>query len=84
MTAATAVPQSDFLLLRSGAKLPLVGFGTYKVDKADSVRYAIFLFHADYAVSCRHTHLCQIETSEALAVLALCVLSCKAQRHVAL
>lgn len=41
MTAATAVPQSDFLLLRSGAKLPLVGFGTYKVDKADSVRCAI-------------------------------------------
>lgn len=46
-TAATAAPQSEFLLLRSGAKLPLVGFGTYKVDKADSVRYAVFRFHAD-------------------------------------
>ena len=45
-TAATAVPQSEYLLLRSGANLPLVGFGTYKVDKADSVRYAAFLFHA--------------------------------------
>jgi hypothetical protein len=56
-TAATAAPQSEFLLLRSGAKLPLVGFGTYKVDKADSVRYAIFLFHADQAVSCHHTHV---------------------------
>ncbi len=46
-TAATAAPQSEFLLLRSGAKLPLVGFGTYKVDKADSVRCAVFLLHAD-------------------------------------
>ncbi|DBA80188.1 TPA: hypothetical protein ACH3X2_007656 [Trebouxia sp. C0005] len=41
MTAATDAPQSEYLLLRSGAKLPLVGFGTYKVDNADSVRCAI-------------------------------------------
>lgn len=34
-------PQSDSLLLPSGARMPLVGFGTYKVDKPESVRSAI-------------------------------------------
>ena len=33
-------PQSDSLLLPGGARMPLIGFGTYKVDKADSVRWA--------------------------------------------
>ena len=35
-----APPQSDSLLLPGGARMPLIGFGTYKVDKADSVRCA--------------------------------------------
>lgn len=31
--------QSSTLTFPGGAKMPLIGFGTYKVDKADSVRY---------------------------------------------
>ena len=38
VTALTAPAQSDSILLHSGARMPLIGFGTYKVDKADSVR----------------------------------------------
>ena len=42
-SALSAPPQDDSLLLPSGARMPLVGFGTYKVDKVDSVRYACAL-----------------------------------------
>lgn len=35
----TAPPQSESTLLPGGTRMPLIGFGTYKVDKAESVRY---------------------------------------------
>ena len=39
--AMAAPPQSDSVLLPGGARMPLIGFGTYKVDKADSVRWVL-------------------------------------------
>ncbi|KAL3155073.1 hypothetical protein ABBQ38_011137 [Trebouxia sp. C0009 RCD-2024] len=39
--AMTAPPQSESTLLPGGTRMPLIGFGTYKVDKAESVRTAI-------------------------------------------
>lgn len=57
-TAMTAPPQDDSLLLPSGARMPLVGFGTYKVDKADSVRYASFCSQAHAWM--HHTNTMQV------------------------
>ena len=75
VTALTAPPQDDSLLLPSGARMPLVGFGTYKVDKADSVRYAYFSLHARCWTY--HTNIMQVLgqiTCQSCSIL-LCVLS---------
>ena len=43
--------QPSTLTFPGGAKMPLIGFGTYKVDKADSVRYT-----SNYGLSTNTAH----------------------------